>query len=158
VREYAHGGRGRHDRCQVDPGTFGPPRTGRTILRLHRTLEFITLLISDLLDAAPDMTGHTIVADAYSKTLSNHHAWLIRKAAQASFYALPNRSGLVDAIAVEVMPPGQSVEDAEKRKKKDPVVVAPEVKEAADTVLTSLRATYVTVQKLYTDNKLNELP
>jgi hypothetical protein len=56
------------------------------------------------------------------------------------------------------MPPGQSVEDAEKRKKKDPVVVAPEVKEAADTVLTSLRATYVTVQKLYTDNKLNELP
>lgn len=129
--------------------------TARTILRLHRTLEFITLLISDLLDAAPDKSGHSIVSDAYGKTLSNHHAWLVRKAASASFYALPNRAGLVDAISADVM---GTESEGSKKGKKDTIEVSPELKAAVTTVLDTLRNTHAAVEKLYTDNKLHELP
>ena len=133
-------------------------RTGRTILRLHRTLEFIMKLIGDLLEAEPDKSGHTIVADAYGKTLSNHHAWLVRKAASASLYALPNRGGLIAAISVEVVGAPPEGDAPPKPKKNDPVDPSPELKAAVEKVVGTLKRTHAAVEKLYTEHNLHELP
>ncbi|XP_015794773.1 ceramide-1-phosphate transfer protein [Tetranychus urticae] len=71
------------------------PSGARTLLRLHRALEFISkfiLEVSKLEDLAA--TGPA-ARSAYQSTLAKYHPWVIRKTASLAMYGLPNREQLI---------------------------------------------------------------
>ncbi|XP_012218280.1 ceramide-1-phosphate transfer protein [Linepithema humile] len=73
----------------------------RTLLRLHRGLDFIKEFLrqlGDLLDA--DKTS-SCCQDSYNKTLAKHHPWVIRKAAIVAMYTMPTREALFKKVCGE---------------------------------------------------------
>ena len=70
----------------------------RTILRLHRALEFLSSLmlnLSKLDDAAETAPA---AREAYSNTLANHHPWTIRTIASFAMRTLPHKKTLVESV------------------------------------------------------------
>ena len=74
--------------CTIVKGKGKNSSASRTLLRLHRALAFITALVQGMAVAPEADSSTTVASAAYSETLSRHHAWLIRKGVQTSFYAL----------------------------------------------------------------------
>ncbi|XP_053677628.1 ceramide-1-phosphate transfer protein [Anopheles nili] len=74
----------------------------RTLLRLHRGLDFIQEFLKRLGDLESD--GKTIGAcqTAYNDTLAQFHPWLIRKGATVAMYALPTRDQLLEKVCLDV--------------------------------------------------------
>lgn len=111
----------------------------RTMLRLHRGLDFIILFLKRLSEADESANTCTLCQCAYNETLALYHPWYIRKAATLAMHALPSRPDLLKKIfgteerlaaALEILP---------------------------DT-LTSCDEVYGRVQKLYTEFEFHELP
>ena len=75
----------------------GLPAATRTLLRLHRALEFFVKFISRLNDE-PSMDGKTsvIASEVYGETLANYHPWLVRQAAYLVLRTLPNKRTFVE--------------------------------------------------------------
>lgn len=65
------------------------PSGSRTLLRLHRALEFIARLFQRLSTANDDMGMGGLAQESYEETLARHHPWLIRKGATWALLALP---------------------------------------------------------------------
>ncbi|CAN7984807.1 unnamed protein product [Ixodes hexagonus] len=65
------------------------PSGARTLLRLHRALEFVAQLFQRLSTANEDAAMGSIAQQSYEETLARHHPWLIRKAAMWALLALP---------------------------------------------------------------------
>ncbi|XP_055608878.1 ceramide-1-phosphate transfer protein [Uranotaenia lowii] len=74
----------------------------RTLLRLHRGLDFIYVFLKRLgeLETA-DARTNGICQTAYNETLAQFHPWLIRKGANVAMYALPNRDQLLERVCRE---------------------------------------------------------
>ncbi|KAL0970358.1 hypothetical protein UPYG_G00240920 [Umbra pygmaea] len=77
----------------------------RNLLRLHRSLLWIILLLQGL-GEGPDAQGvyrtpGELCRDAYSVALAPHHPWLIRSAAEMVFLALPERKVFLDIVCVK---------------------------------------------------------
>lgn len=73
----------------------------RTLLRLHRGLDFIRVFLLQLGDLTDlDKTG-SCCQDAYNKTLAKHHPWVIRKAAIVAMYTMPTRESLFKKVCGE---------------------------------------------------------
>lgn len=66
-----------------------PPSGCRTVLRLHRSLEFIARLFNNLSDADMKEKLAPIAQKCYETTLAKHHGYLIQKAANLAMYSLP---------------------------------------------------------------------
>uniref|UniRef100_A0A8C2ZZA3 Glycolipid transfer protein domain-containing protein n=1 Tax=Cyclopterus lumpus TaxID=8103 RepID=A0A8C2ZZA3_CYCLU len=81
----------------------------RTLLRLHRSLLWLKLLLEGLL------TGHDVMA-AYMVALAPHHPWVLRQAAEFVFLALPDRRYFLQLVCVrsqrEATPILRSIIDA----------------------------------------------
>lgn len=70
----------------------------RTVLRLHRALEFLSALmlnLSKLDDAAETAPA---AREAYSNTLAKHHPWTIRTIASFAMRTLPHKKTLVESV------------------------------------------------------------
>ncbi|XP_051948001.1 ceramide-1-phosphate transfer protein [Xyrauchen texanus] len=68
------------------------PESGcRTLLRLHRALRWLELFLDRLRTSTEESKTSVMCSDAYNESLAHHHPWLIRKAVDMAFCALPGR-------------------------------------------------------------------
>lgn len=74
------------------------PSGSRTLLRLHRALEYIAEFLASL-EALEDETYLGQVSkDAYEKTLMKYHPWIVQKAAKLAMGMLPSKKGLIQKV------------------------------------------------------------
>ncbi|CAG5092102.1 Similar to cptp: Ceramide-1-phosphate transfer protein (Danio rerio) [Cotesia congregata] len=73
----------------------------RTLLRLHRGLDFIREFLRQLGELKETDKTSNCCQDAYQKTLSKHHPWVIRKAAVVAMYTMPTREVLFKKVCGE---------------------------------------------------------
>ncbi|XP_072231866.1 glycolipid transfer protein domain-containing protein 2 [Leuresthes tenuis] len=67
----------------------------RTLLRLHRALLWLKLFLQKLAETPENgrlRSPSDLCREAYQSTLSIHHTWFVRRAAELAFIALPERS------------------------------------------------------------------
>ncbi|KAH8370904.1 hypothetical protein KR093_005522, partial [Drosophila rubida] len=110
----------------------------RTLLRLHRGLEFVYEFLNRLLTVADDEKAHNVCKSAYNDTLAKYHAFLIRKGAQVAMYTIPTRGDLLRRVCCN-MEVARALE------------LLPEM-------LTQMRLAYDRTNELYTLHDLHELP
>lgn len=108
----------------------------RTLLRLHRGLDFTRNFLRALAELNPDDKTVDACKLSYNETLSPYHPFLIRKGANLAMYALPTRDELMHKVC----------QDVDKS-----VKALPEMLEFTDIV-------YDRIQVLYTENDLLALP
>ena len=70
----------------------------RTILRLHRALEFLSSLMLNLSRLTDENETAPAARDAYSNTLAKHHPWTIRTIASFAMRTLPHKRILVESV------------------------------------------------------------
>lgn len=76
----------------------------RTLLRLHRAILWLQLFLEKLADT--NMGGRPrspseLCREAYQNTLAHHHTWLVRKAADLAFIAMPERGFFFRLVCVQ---------------------------------------------------------
>ena len=72
----------------------------RTLLRLHRGLEFAYEFLKRLSELNDCDKTHACCKNAYNDTLGKHHPWVIRKGALVAMYALPTQGELLKRVCV----------------------------------------------------------
>ncbi|XP_024858246.1 ceramide-1-phosphate transfer protein [Kryptolebias marmoratus] len=77
----------------------------RTLLRLHRSLLWLKLMLEGLSEG-PGADGRSktpgeLSRDAYRVALAPHHSWLLRQAAKVVFLALPDRKYFLQLVCVQ---------------------------------------------------------
>lgn len=72
----------------------------RTLLRLHRALRWLELFLERLRTSTEESKTSAMCSEAYNESLSQHHAWIIRKAAGVAFCALPGRPTFFEVMNV----------------------------------------------------------
>ncbi|KAH9513473.1 hypothetical protein Btru_033154 [Bulinus truncatus] len=77
------------------------PSGARTLLRLHRALEFISAFLLKLRDSDGTVKFSSAATKAYDETLAKHHPWLVKKAVHLAMYMLPSRAELLKKMGVE---------------------------------------------------------
>ncbi|XP_061659760.1 glycolipid transfer protein domain-containing protein 2 [Syngnathoides biaculeatus] len=76
----------------------------RTLLRLHRALLWLKLFLDKLAEipAAGRLGSPSeLCREAYEVTLANHHSWLVRRAAEVAFLAMPERGFFFRLLCVQ---------------------------------------------------------
>ncbi|KAG7472077.1 hypothetical protein MATL_G00104750 [Megalops atlanticus] len=77
------------------------PESGcRTLLRLHRALRWLELFLERLRTSAEDSKTSVMCSEAYNESLAKYHPWLIRKASNMAFCALPGRPTFFEVMNV----------------------------------------------------------
>lgn len=72
----------------------------RTLLRLHRSLLWLQLLLEKL-GAEPEGRGMgELCREAYLQVLAPHHPWLLQKAAELLFRSMPERGVFLQLVCV----------------------------------------------------------
>ncbi|XP_002059303.2 ceramide-1-phosphate transfer protein [Drosophila virilis] len=110
----------------------------RTLLRLHRGLEFVYEFLNRLRDVADGERAHHVCKSAYNDTLARHHPFLIRKGAQVAMFAIPTRGELFKRVC----------HDAD----------VPRAIEKLPDMLHHMRMVYDRTNQLYTLEELHALP
>lgn len=75
------------------------PIGARTLLRLHRALEYVCRLLKDIANANDHDTMGRIAKQGYDETLGKYHPWLVRQAAHLAMYTLPYRKQLLERFS-----------------------------------------------------------
>ncbi|EGD77829.1 hypothetical protein PTSG_08920 [Salpingoeca rosetta] len=75
--------------------TKKPKSAARTLLRLHRALEFIHHFIERLHALEPSDSAVPAAQEAYRHTLSQYHSWMIRQTVQVALRTLDNKDALL---------------------------------------------------------------
>ncbi|XP_013060780.2 ceramide-1-phosphate transfer protein-like isoform X1 [Biomphalaria glabrata] len=89
---------------EVEQGTAKntkKPSGARTLLRLHRALEFIAAFLLKLKETDNTVKFSSAAMKAYDDTLARHHPWLVKKAVHVAMYMLPSRLDLLKKMGVE---------------------------------------------------------
>ncbi|KAA8591417.1 hypothetical protein FQN60_002360 [Etheostoma spectabile] len=77
------------------------PESGcRTLLRLHRALRWLELFLERLRTSGEDSKTSVMCSEAYNESLSQHHPWVVRKAAGMAFCVLPGRPAFLEVMNV----------------------------------------------------------
>ncbi|XP_049877065.1 ceramide-1-phosphate transfer protein [Pectinophora gossypiella] len=111
----------------------------RTMLRLHRGLDFIRLFLKRISEAEDSANTCAVCQAAYNETLAEFHPWYIRKAATLAMHALPHRPDLLKKIFGN----DESLTAA--------LAILPQTLSSCDEV-------YQRVQRLYTEFDFHGLP
>jgi hypothetical protein len=74
----------------------------RTLLRLHRGLDFTRNFLRKLAELNPDDKTNEACKASYQETLADYHPFLIRKGANLAMYALPARDDLLTKVCDDV--------------------------------------------------------
>lgn len=85
--------------------SFRTESGSRTLLRLHRSLLWVKLVLQGLTED-PDQHGvyktpGEIGREAYAVALAPHHSWFLRQAAELVFVALPDRKYFLSLVCVD---------------------------------------------------------
>ncbi|XP_062372758.1 ceramide-1-phosphate transfer protein [Sardina pilchardus] len=117
------------------------PSGSRTLLRLHRSLLWLRLLL-DKLRQGPDAEGRLrapgeLCREAYREALAPHHPWLLRQAAEVAFGAMPARRVFLELVCVTLQ------EEAE------PVM---------RTLVTAIKRVHRRTQRMLEERGMMELP
>uniref|UniRef100_A0A8C6MAE5 Si:ch73-269m23.5 n=1 Tax=Nothobranchius furzeri TaxID=105023 RepID=A0A8C6MAE5_NOTFU len=74
----------------------------RTLLRLHRSLLWLKLMLEGLSEGNCRVANLCFVfRDAYRAALAPHHSWMLRQAAEIVFLALPERDYFLKLVCVQ---------------------------------------------------------
>ncbi|XP_050682706.1 ceramide-1-phosphate transfer protein isoform X1 [Leptidea sinapis] len=111
----------------------------RTMLRLHRGLDFIRLFLKRISDAEETVNTCTTCQGSYNETLAEFHPWYIRKAATLAMHALPSRPDLLKKIF------------GSEDKLTEAMSILPQTLQSCDEV-------YQRVHQLYADFAFHDLP
>jgi len=125
----------------VEPETSGrQPSGSRTLLRLHRALEFLILLFYEMAQSSANSSESfsALVRRAYRATLANHHPWVVRSAVSVALHAVPSRSSLVQRL---------DPEGSEER-----------IIGQLNAAVLAMQPVYDHVQALFSDNDMLQLP
>lgn len=71
----------------------------RTLLRLHRSLEFIQAFLKSINDMKEEESTSGACVKAYEDTLGKHHPFLIRTGAKIAMYTLPTKHQLLSNVS-----------------------------------------------------------
>uniref|UniRef100_A0A2M3ZAF8 Glycolipid transfer protein domain-containing protein n=1 Tax=Anopheles braziliensis TaxID=58242 RepID=A0A2M3ZAF8_9DIPT len=74
----------------------------RTLLRLHRGLDFIQEFLKRIGELEADAKTNGVCQAAYNDTLAQFHPWIIRKGANVAMYALPTRDQLLEKVCLDM--------------------------------------------------------
>ena len=97
------------------------PSGCRTLLRLHRALEFFSLFMEELSKVEGNAGTGSLARDCYKKTLAKYHSWVIQKSASFAMYKLPTRDVLLaksfgkDSVSESITPTKQDEEEWKKQ-------------------------------------------
>jgi hypothetical protein len=119
------------------------PSGSRTLLRLHRALEFVSHFMQEVSRLDDDNGTAEVARDCYKKTLAKYHPWYIRKSASIAMYTLPYRRQLIERAYCGSIPAYEtpnSISDSMNR-----------LAQLADEVFNA-------IQKLYDEHELLDLP
>lgn len=75
----------------------------RTLLRLHRALLWLRLFLEKLAETPESgrlRSPAELCRESYQNTLSKHHTWFVRRAAEVAFIALPERGFFYRLVCV----------------------------------------------------------
>jgi len=117
------------------------PSGSRTLLRLHRALEYVYEFLSCLEDLEDDTYLGQVSKDAYEKSLQKYHPWIVQKAAKLGMGMLPSKKGLIQKIV-----PDDDQAKLEKARKDFPKAVE------------EMRKTYAKTQVFYKEHNLLDIP
>lgn len=122
------------------------PSGARTVLRLHRALQFFSEFMDELAQVPGSSATSHLARDCYRKTLAPHHSWVIQKSASLAMYTLPARDQLLSRSFGSC---DKSSDMTEKWRQQSETM----------TQLSRLsRQVYDLVQDLFAENRLLELP
>lgn len=114
-----------------------PPSGSRTLLRLHRALQFIILFMERLPTTEDHERLSHVASASYNETLAKYHGWFIRKGIALAMYTLPSRVAVLEKM--EGTTPERTVE-------------------LLEMITKSAHPLYDTIQQVYIDNDLLDLP
>ena len=114
------------------------PNGCRTLLRLHRALDFLTGFLEILQDSDPKLHFTNSVHACYKNTLGRYHPWVVQKAVGLALYTLPTKETILQMIA--------EGEDAAT------------IPQQLTEIIEKLRLIFNNVQRLYTVNNIMDLP
>lgn len=75
----------------------------RTLLRLHRALLWLMLFLEKLADTPESSrlrSPSELCRESYQNSLSKHHTWFVRRAAELAFIAMPERAFFYKLVCV----------------------------------------------------------
>ncbi|KAF7495251.1 Ceramide-1-phosphate transfer protein [Sarcoptes scabiei] len=121
------------------------PSGSRTLLRLHRALEFISKFLHEIIEISDEQSTATITRNAYRITLARYHPWYIRNMVQLAIFALPCRRTIIERIF------GQAKLESLRN---DSIKINENLKELADITDQVFHYT----QRLYEEYNLLDLP
>lgn len=123
------------------------PSGARTVLRLHRALHFFYTFMRELSELEEDCGTGPVAKDIYKKTLAKHHPWYIQKTASLAMYALPTRQQLIESVF------NVKSKDDDGRCK-----LSKDASETMSELALKSESVYNTVEKLYSEQGLLDLP
>uniref|UniRef100_A0A0K0EVT1 GLTP domain-containing protein n=1 Tax=Strongyloides venezuelensis TaxID=75913 RepID=A0A0K0EVT1_STRVS len=119
-------------------------RGSRTLLRLHRALNFIIVFISGLMESHRlGIPIYETVKKVYDETLANFHGFIIRKSVGLAVYTLPDREQILRKFF-------NIPEDEE--------IPTEKIKKAAEEFHVAASNVYSRVQVVYETENLLDLP
>lgn len=85
------------------------PSGSRTLLRLHRSLLWLQLLLEKLATEREGRSMGELCRDAYLEVLAPHHPWLVQRAAELVFHAMPDRKVFLQLVCVQTQEEAEPV-------------------------------------------------
>ncbi|XP_041378516.1 ceramide-1-phosphate transfer protein-like isoform X2 [Gigantopelta aegis] len=70
----------------------------RTLLRLHRALEFIMAFMDRIRLSDENEKASSIASEVYTQTLAKHHPWIVQKISLVAMYMLPSKKTFIDVM------------------------------------------------------------
>lgn len=119
------------------------PSGARTLLRLHRALEFVSHFMLEVSNLGDDKGTADVARDCYKKTLAKYHPWYIKKSASIAMYTLPYRHQLVERAYCGSIP---SCENSNT------------ISNSMNRLSQLAEEVFNAIQKLYDEHQLLELP
>ncbi|XP_076270212.1 ceramide-1-phosphate transfer protein [Rhynchophorus ferrugineus] len=111
----------------------------RTLLRIHRGLDFIRIFLKKVGELQDEETTSVACREAYDSTLAKHHSFIIKNCAKVAMYTLPTREQLLKKVCGDA-------EDIQRA-----LNILPKTLESTAIVFTR-------IENLYTINDLHSLP
>ncbi len=85
------------------------PSGSRTLLRLHRSLLWLQLLLEKLGTEREGRSLSELCRDAYLEVLAPHHPWLVQRAAELVFRTMPDRGAFLKLVCVRTQEEAEPV-------------------------------------------------
>ncbi|XP_067303242.1 ceramide-1-phosphate transfer protein [Pseudorasbora parva] len=76
------------------------PSGSRTLLRLHRSLLWLQLLLEKLVTEPEERSMGELCRESYLEVLAPHHPWLVQRAAELVFQVMPDRKVFLQLVCV----------------------------------------------------------